>query len=90
MKIKGLKKAIGDFNRANAGGARSPHYGILIFNKSAGEIWCDEFYDIGHNSWTEYHDENIINISRMMRDAADGEVKFTMKAVEEFIRQHFD
>lgn len=90
MKIKGLKKAIGDFNRANADGMYSPHYGVLMFNKSTGEIWCDKFYDIGHNSWKEYHDENIINISYMMCEVADGEVKFTTEAVKEFINQHFD
>lgn len=65
-KIKGIKKAVGKYRRANAGGAYSPHYGVLMLNKETGEVWTDEFYSMGRNSWKEYRDENIINLSGCM------------------------
>lgn len=34
MKIKGLKKAIGDYKRANEEGYYSPRYGYLMFDKA--------------------------------------------------------
>ena len=64
--IKGIKKAVGDYQRLNAGGAYSPHYGVMMLNKETGEIWTDEFYSLGHNSWKEYKDKNIMNLSAYM------------------------
>lgn len=62
MKITGIKKAVGDYKRANAGGIFSPIYGCLMLDRSTGEVWTDEFYSLGHNEWKEYHDKSIINL----------------------------
>lgn len=89
MKLKGLKKAIGDFNRANAGGYYSPSYGKLMLNTSTGEIWTDEFYSLGHNSWIEYHDKDIINLGNEMNDydwQYNTETAITMKNVKAFCK----
>ena len=62
MKIKNLKKSVGDFQRANAGGHYDPGYGYLMFDRSTGELWTDCFYSLGHNEWKQYHDPAIINL----------------------------
>lgn len=81
LKIKGVKKAVGDYNRANAGGYYSPRYGKLMLDRSTGEVWTDEFYSLGHNSWTEYHDPAIVNLGYFMAEEADGEAIITMATV---------
>ncbi len=88
MKIKGIKKAIGDYQRANKGGYYSPHYGCLMFDKSTGEIWTDEFYSLGHNSWKEYHDDNIINVVNKMAELEGAEIKINTKSVKEFLSNY--
>lgn len=65
-KILGLKKAVGEFHRTNAGGYYSPRYGTLMLDRGTGEVWTDEFYDLGHNSWKEYQNRNIMNLSGYM------------------------
>lgn len=47
MKITGLKKAVGEYQRANKEGYYSPKYGYLMFDKATGELWTDEFYSLG-------------------------------------------
>ena len=84
--IKGLKKAVGDFQRANAEGYYSPRYGYLMFDKEDGSLWTDEFYSLGHNEWKEYHSETIVNLGRMM---SEREIEVNMKNVKEFIEKEF-
>jgi hypothetical protein len=78
LKLKGLKKAVGDFQRANKGGHYDPRYGKLMLDRSTGELWTDEFYSIGHNTWKEYKDESIINLVKWIDwehpEKATGEV----------------
>ena len=64
--ISGIKKAVGSYQRLNAGGYCSPHYGVMMLDRGTGEVWTDEFYSIGHNSWKEYRDRNIMNLSSYM------------------------
>ena len=59
MKIKGLKKIAGDSKELI--GHYSPEYLQLNYNMTTGEAWTDYHYSIGHNSWTEYHEKNILN-----------------------------
>lgn len=66
IKIKGVKKAVGDYKRANAEGWFSPRYGYLMLDRSTGEVWTDEFYSLGHNEWNQYHDSAIINLGTKM------------------------
>ena len=53
MKLIGIKKAVGNYNRQN-GTAR------IYLNIKSGEIWTNEYSD--GNSWTDYHNPNILNI----------------------------
>ncbi len=86
MKLKGLKKAIGDYKRANSGGAYSPRYGRLMLDKSTGEIWCDEFYDLGHSWYTQYKSPDIINLGREM---GDRNITPTMQTVKAFCAENY-
>lgn len=85
LKIKGLKKAVGEYTRANAGGYYSPRYGCLMFDKSTRELWIDEFYSIGHNSWNQYHSESIINLGRIMERLG---IEVNMQNVKSFIAEN--
>lgn len=87
MKITGLKNAIGDYKRANEGGAYSNKYGYLMFDTSDGEIWTDEFYSVGQNEWKEYHSDSIINLGKMMNEH---NIEINMKNTKEFIVKEFD
>lgn len=62
IKITGIKKAVGDYRRANADGFFSPRYGVLMIDRSTGEVWTDEFYSLGRNEWKEYHDAAICDL----------------------------
>lgn len=62
MKIKGIKKAVGEYKRANAGGYYSPRYGRLMLDRETGEVWTDEFYSLGHNEWKRYHSNAVVNL----------------------------
>lgn len=59
MKIKGLKKIAGESK--NLTGYYSPEYLQLNFDRTTGEAWSNYHYSIGHNSRTEYNDNNILN-----------------------------
>lgn len=85
-KIKGLKKAVGEYQRANEGGYYSPRYGYLMFDKNTGEIWTDEFFSLGQNSWKEYHSDSIINLGRLM---GEKNMDVTMKNVKQFVEETF-
>lgn len=82
MKIKGLKKAVGDYQRANVEGYYSPRYGYLMYDTADGKLWVDEFYSLGHNSWNAYKKETIINLGRYM---AALDLPVTMTTVKKVI-----
>lgn len=85
LKIKGLKKAIGEYKRYNAGGYYSPEYGRLMFDIESGELWTDYFYSIGHNEWNQYHSESIINLDRIMKKIG---IAVNMQNVKNFIAEN--
>ena len=87
MKIKGIKKAVGEYQRANSEGYYSPRYGKLMFDTETGEVWTDEFYSLGHNEWKEYHSAAVINLGGRM---AEEEIDVNMKTVKEYILTHFE
>lgn len=66
MKITGIKKAVGTFNRANVDGYYSNFYGYLMLDRSTGEVWTDTFYSLGRNEWEKYHDPAIINLGEII------------------------
>lgn len=86
MKLKKLKKAVRDYRKFNQGGIFSPEYGILMFDKSDGELWTDYFYSIGHNEWKVYHSDDIVYLSNMMEERG---IDVTAENVEQFILENF-
>ena len=80
MKLEGLKKAVGDYQRANKGGYYSSEYGYLMLDRSTGELWTDYFYSIGHNSWKEYEDKAIINLGQIIENDEEKVSMATVKA----------
>ena len=81
IKITGIKKAVGDYNRANKGGYYSPRYGRLMLNRETGEIWTDEFYSIGHGDRKQYSNPAIINLGNIIANNCE---EITMKTVKTF------
>lgn len=59
LKMSGLKKASG---ATQDYGAYSPEYQEIFYDRSTGEVWAVYQYSLGHNSWTEYHDPDVIKI----------------------------
>ena len=80
-KITGIKKAVGEYKRANEGGYYSASYGILMLDRSTGEVWCDYFCSLGHNEWKVYHDAAIIDLGREIEQSGDS---VSMKTVREY------
>lgn len=83
IKIKGIKKAVGEYNRANKGGRYSPRYANIMLDCNTGEVWTDEFYSIGHGDWKKYHDAAIINIGNTITENGDAITMKTVKAYAE-------
>lgn len=84
MKIHNLKKAIGDYKRFNKDGAYSPQYGFLMYEKSNGHLWTDEFYDLGHNAYIAYDDDDVVNLGLLMKEKG---VEVNMENTKEFIEK---
>ena len=59
LKLKGLKKLSSETK--NLSGYYSGKYIQVNYDPKTNEIWGDYHYSLGHNTWTVYHDENIIN-----------------------------
>lgn len=59
LKIKGLKKASG--NTLNYG-YYSGFYNEVFYDRATGEVWTVFQYSLGQNTWTKYHDPNVIKI----------------------------
>jgi hypothetical protein len=62
IKITGVKRAVGRYREYNGDGYLSPWYGVMMLDRSTGEVWTDSFYSLGHNEWKEYHDPAIITL----------------------------
>lgn len=72
--MKGLKKASGETK--DLSGYYTGAYVELFYDRSTGEIWTVYQFSLGQNSWTEYHDKNIIktgniSIPKTMQQIAD-------------------
>lgn len=86
MEIKGLRKAVREYKQYNAGGAYSPEYGELMYDKSTGELWTDYFYSIGHNNWKKYDSADIVNLGCIMEQ---NDMPVTMENVKRIIEAIF-
>ena len=90
MKLTGIKKAVGEYKSANAGGYYSPRYGYIMLDRSSGEVWTDEFYSMGHNEWKNYDSPAIMNLGKYIAERQDDEIKIDMKTVKEFAEMAID
>ena len=88
MKLKNLKKAVAEYKRLNAGGPYDPFYGYLMLDTETGEMWTDEFYSLGHNSWKQYEKDSIINLGETIL-YEDPYADITVKTVQEYVDRNF-
>ena len=64
LTINGLKKTSGyteDY------GSYSGRYVEIFYDRSTGEVWGNFHCSLGHNSWTEYHDPDVVKICNTSR-----------------------
>jgi hypothetical protein len=73
-KIKGIKKAVGDYNRWD-GQARIYH------DRSTGDTWT-RTYPAGNKSWNEYRDPDVIEVHSKNSRSRE---KISMKELKEHI-----
>lgn len=59
LKIVGLRKASGNTENYSI---RSGNYDEIFYDRSTGEVWTIFQSCYGHNTWTVYHDRDIIKI----------------------------
>lgn len=84
-KIKGLKKAIGEYKNWNAGGWASPLYGVLMYDYEDGNLWADTFNSLGHNSWAEYDSRTIVNLGKGLKAVG---LSVSMDSVKKFLKKY--
>lgn len=63
LKIVGLKKASGNTVNYNDDSA----YDEVFYDRRTGEVWTVYQYSLGWNSWTVYHDSDIIKVCNTAR-----------------------
>lgn len=65
IKMKGLRKACGETKGLS--GYYSGEYIELFYDRNTGEVWTVYQYSLGQNTWTVYHDKNIIHIANISK-----------------------
>ena len=78
MKLKGLKKVSGATKELK--GFYDPFYLQVNVDLESGEVFVNEHFSIGHNSWTEYRNGNILNCGIVCNP-------MTMKQVSEMVSE---
>lgn len=76
LTITGLRKASGETVNWSP---RSGGYTEVFYDISTGEVWTVDQVSLGHNSWTVYHDKDVIKI-------CDTEYHMTMQEIADSIR----
>ena len=79
MKLHGLKKAVGDYQRANAGGVYSPIHGDMMLDTATGEIWTDE--QTGNN-YRRYDSDTVVCLNNAILDSR---IAVTMDSIRELV-----
>lgn len=64
LKMIGLKKASGGTKGLRGG--YSGEYCEIFYNKKTGEVWANWQVSLGQNTWTIYHDANIIKLGNVV------------------------
>ena len=82
LTIKGIRKASGETRSYNDAGS----YDEIFYDRNTGEVWTRYQCNIGQNSWTQYHDSNIIKICNAdqhmtMQEIADA-INDTLNAID--------
>ena len=62
-KMEGLKKVAGETKDLR--GYYSGMYHQINYNQKTGEVWSDTHVSLGHNSWSEYSDTDIICVGNV-------------------------
>jgi len=75
IKIKGLKKAVGEFNKWN-------EQARIYFDTKELEVWTN-VYAGGNESWYEYHDENIEQVVSKAGMVASDNDYLSMRELEQ-------
>lgn len=76
LAMKGLRKASGETENY---GSYSDKYNEIFYNLETGEVWTKFQCSLGQNSWTTYHDANIIKVCNTSRH-------MTMQQIADAIR----
>lgn len=81
MKLKGIKKVCGETKtlKPNTGA----YYQVFV-NKKTQYVWADFHYSIGHNEWSEYHSNDIIDCGFVSSPMTMSELKeMVITAIEQ-------
>lgn len=79
MKVKGIKKAVGDYRRWIK---RNPSYRAnIMMDTATGEVWTDCF--ISSNEWKVYQSQDIISLSNCI--GMHQELEVTMDGIKRLI-----
>lgn len=76
IKMNGLKKASGYTENY---GPYSGSYVELFYDKSNGDVWGIFQHSLGQNSWTVYHDPDVIKV-------CNTSIHMTMQQIADCIR----
>ncbi|MCD7996424.1 MAG: hypothetical protein LUH21_04235 [Clostridiales bacterium] len=82
-KIKGLKKIVSETKALR--GYYSGLYIQLNYNLETGEAWTDYHCSFGQNSWSQYHDSNIITICNISSPMTMKEIRQRIEEKVEYI-----
>lgn len=72
MKMTGIRKVAGATKGLT--GYYSGRYIQVNYDPETGEVWHDDHVSFGQNSWTQYHDKNIINCGNISNPATMQEI----------------
>ena len=60
LKIKGLKKAVGEYQRVLRMAKKNDSwYAHIMYDENTNRIWTDVHYSLGHNEYINYHSKSI-------------------------------
>lgn len=75
LKIKGLKKAVGDFNDWQG-------HAVIFYDKEERKAWAEVY--ASSNSWSEYHDDAVVSLHQK-DDFLGRDNKTTMREIKRAI-----
>lgn len=61
-------------------GSHSPEYDEVFYDRSTGEVWTKYQYSLGQNSWTAYHDPDVVKIGNFVRHVTQQQLMDCIKS----------